>query len=123
MFPVALASSATVEYISSINRRSQVLPRAGGIGNEVAFNATKPCNASVWKIIGTPSRDETQNLQEIVQIEDIGGGKTKIVSSMMGWGTGKEWDETSYAFFARGNEWTYQQLAKSLSRTGLPVTR
>jgi uncharacterized protein YndB with AHSA1/START domain len=62
-------------------------------------------------------RDEDQNLQEIVQIADIGDGKTKLVSSMVGWGTGKEWDDT-YAFFARGNEWTYQQLAKYLSRAG-----
>jgi uncharacterized protein YndB with AHSA1/START domain len=62
-------------------------------------------------------RDEDQNLQEIVQIADIGNGKTKLVSSMVGWGTGKEWDDT-YAFFARGNEWTYQQLAKYLSPPG-----
>ncbi len=60
------------------------------------------------------TRNEDQNLQEIVQIVDIGDGKTKIISSVVGWGTGKEWDET-YAFFARGNEWTYQQLAKYLS--------
>jgi uncharacterized protein YndB with AHSA1/START domain len=59
-------------------------------------------------------RDEDQNLQEIVQIVDIGGGRTKIISSMVGWGTGEEWDKT-YDFFARGNEWTYQQLAKYLS--------
>jgi uncharacterized protein YndB with AHSA1/START domain len=59
-------------------------------------------------------RDEDQNLQEIVQIVDMGQGKTKIISSMVGWGTGKDWDET-YAFFERGNEWTYQQLARYLS--------
>jgi hypothetical protein len=59
-------------------------------------------------------RDEDRNLQEIVQIVDLGNGKTKVVSSMVGWGTGKDWDET-YAFFARGNEWTYQQLVKYLS--------
>ena len=63
------------------------------------------------------ARDEDQNLQEIVQIADIGDGKTKLVSSMVGWGAGKEWDD-AYAFFARGNEWTYQQLAKYLSRAG-----
>jgi hypothetical protein len=59
-------------------------------------------------------RDEDQNLQEIVQIVDIGSGRTKIISSMVGWGTGEEWDKT-YDFFARGNEWTYQQLAKYFS--------
>ena len=59
-------------------------------------------------------RDEDQNLQEIVQIVDIGGERTKIVSSMVGWGTGADWDKT-YNFFARGNQWTYEQLAKYLS--------
>jgi hypothetical protein len=58
-------------------------------------------------------RDEDHNLQEIVQIVDLGGGNTKVVSSMVGWGTGKDWDQT-YDFFARGNEWTYRQLAKYL---------
>ena len=59
-------------------------------------------------------RDEDLNLQEIVQIVDLGDGKTKVVSSMVGWGAGKDWDQT-YDFFARGNEWTYRQLAKYLS--------
>lgn len=60
------------------------------------------------------TRDEDHNLQEIVQIVDLGGGNTNVVSSMVGWGTGKDWDQT-YDFFARGNEWTYRQLAKYLS--------
>ena len=62
-------------------------------------------------------RGEDRNSQEIVQIVDLGNGKTKIVSSissMVGWGTGKDWDQT-YDFFARGNEWVYRQLAKYLS--------
>ena len=60
------------------------------------------------------TRNEDHNLQEIVQIVDLGDGKTKVVSSMVGWGTGKDWDQ-SYEFFARGNEWTYRELAKYLS--------
>ena len=71
------------------------------------------------------TRDEDHNLQEIVQIVDLGDGKTKVVSSMVGWGVGKDWDQT-YDFFARGNEWTYRQLAKYLSsvapvRTAAPA--
>ncbi|MGC2467297.1 MAG: SRPBCC domain-containing protein [Candidatus Acidiferrum sp.] len=66
------------------------------------------------------TRDGDQNLQEIVQIVDLGDGRTKVVSSMVGWGTGKDWDQT-YNFFARGNEWTYRQLAKYLSSL-TPVT-
>ena len=60
------------------------------------------------------TRGEDHNLQEIVQIVDLGDGKTKVVSSMVGWGIGKDWGQT-YDFFARGNEWTYRQLAKYLS--------
>jgi uncharacterized protein YndB with AHSA1/START domain len=77
------------------------------------------------------ARDEDRNLQETVQFIDLGNGKTKLISSMMGWGTGKEWDDT-YSFFARGNKWTCQQLAKYLlssqstatepSRSAAPAT-
>jgi uncharacterized protein YndB with AHSA1/START domain len=58
-------------------------------------------------------QDEDQNLQEIIQIFDLGGGKTRLVSSMIGWGAGKEWDD-AYAFFAKGNKWTYEELIKHL---------
>lgn len=37
---------------------------------------------------------------------------TKIVSSMIGWGKGTDWDKT-YDFFTKGNEWTYQELIKN----------
>lgn len=56
-------------------------------------------------------RQEDQNLQEIIQFVDVGKGRTKIVSSMIGWGTGPDWDKT-YDFFAKGNKWSYEQLAK-----------
>ncbi len=57
-------------------------------------------------------RAEDGNLQEIIQLVPAPGGATKVVSSMVGWGEGKEWDDT-YAFFAKGNLWTYKQLLKS----------
>jgi len=43
---------------------------------------------------------------------------------MVGWGVGKDWDET-YQFFAKGNKWTYQQLVNSFStgKTDLICTR
>lgn len=64
-------------------------------------------------------QDEDQNLQEVVQIFDLGGGKTRLVSSMIGWGTGKEWDD-AYAFFAKGNKWTYEELIKHLLKKPAP---
>ena len=60
------------------------------------------------------ARSEDGNLQEIIQIIPAEGGTTKVISSMVGWGVGKDWDET-YQFFAKGNKWTYQQLVNSFS--------
>jgi uncharacterized protein YndB with AHSA1/START domain len=57
------------------------------------------------------ARNEDQNLQEIIQFEDLGDGKTKIISSMVGWGQGSHWDKT-YDFFEKGNTWTYQEILK-----------
>lgn len=57
------------------------------------------------------AQEEDTNLQEIIQFESVDGGKTKITSSMIGWGTGEDWNKT-YDFFAKGNEWTYQEFLK-----------
>lgn len=57
-------------------------------------------------------RESDINLQEVIQFVKIDNNHTKIVSSMIGWGTGTDWDKT-YEFFARGNEWTYQELLKN----------
>jgi len=54
-------------------------------------------------------RDEDSNLQEIIQLKPLEKNKTKVVSTMVGWGQGKEWDNT-YRFFEKGNKWSYQQL-------------
>lgn len=56
-------------------------------------------------------RKEDENLQEIIQIKDLGNKKTKVVSSMIGWGKGTEWDKV-YDFFTKGNIWSYEQLTK-----------
>jgi hypothetical protein len=57
------------------------------------------------------TQNEDQNLQEIIQFIDLGNGKTKIVSSMIGWGDGEDWDKT-YSFFVRGNKYTYEEILK-----------
>jgi hypothetical protein len=59
------------------------------------------------------ARQEDKNLQEIIQLIDLGNGKTRIISSMLGWGNGPEWDKT-YEFFRRGNEWTFKRLVKAV---------
>lgn len=67
-------------------------------------------------------RREHGNLQEIIQFVEAGPGKTRIVSSMIGWGNGPEWDQC-YEFFARGNEWTYKQLARVCSAAQTPSSK
>lgn len=58
------------------------------------------------------ARDSDDNLQEIIQFLKLDNNHTRIISSMIGWGTGADWDKT-YHFFAKGNEWTYQELLKN----------
>lgn len=57
------------------------------------------------------ARNEDGNLQEILQFKEVSPGKTKIISSMVGWGTGTEWDRT-YDFFEKGNDWTFKEILK-----------
>jgi uncharacterized protein YndB with AHSA1/START domain len=57
-------------------------------------------------------RDTDKNLQEVIQFVKVGDKQTKIVSSMIGWGTGPDWDK-AYTFFVKGNEWTYKELIKN----------
>lgn len=56
-------------------------------------------------------QDEDENLQEIIQFKYVGPKETKVISSMIGWGQGEEWDKT-YGFFVRGNIWTYEEILK-----------
>jgi uncharacterized protein YndB with AHSA1/START domain len=59
-------------------------------------------------------RSEDDKLQEVVQLQRLPSGGTRVVSSMVGWGSGADWDKAS-DFFLRGNEWTYQNLAKCVA--------
>ena len=57
-------------------------------------------------------RETDANLQELIQFIKVDKKHTKIVSSMIGWGTGPDWDK-AYDFFEKGNEWTYRELLKN----------
>ena len=61
---------------------------------------------------GKSVRESDENLQEVIQFIKVDKKHTKIVSSMIGWGTGNDWDK-AYDFFAKGNEWTYKELIKN----------
>lgn len=58
---------------------------------------------------------EEGNLQEIIQFISIEPKKTKIISSMIGWGEGDGWTKT-YNFFVKGNIYTYEALIKILKK-------
>ncbi len=57
------------------------------------------------------AKNEDKSLQEIIQFIEVGKGKTKIISTMVGWGQGSHWDKV-YNFFEKGNEWTYKEFLK-----------
>jgi uncharacterized protein YndB with AHSA1/START domain len=55
-------------------------------------------------------RAHDNRLQEIIQLHGLSNGGTKMVSTMVGWGDGPDWDKAAQ-FFVQGNEWTYKNLA------------
>jgi hypothetical protein len=57
-------------------------------------------------------RKSDQNLQEILQFKPIDPNHTRIISSMVGWGKGADWDKT-YSFFEKGNDYTYREMLKN----------
>lgn len=57
-------------------------------------------------------RDTDKDLQEIIQFKKTDNNHTQIISSMVGWGKGTDWDK-AYHFFEQGNEWTYKELIKN----------
>ncbi|MEP7132169.1 MAG: SRPBCC domain-containing protein [Acidobacteriota bacterium] len=50
-------------------------------------------------------------LFSVLTLHDAGQGRTKMVESMAGFGTGPEWD-TVYAFFEKGNAYEFLVLEK-----------
>jgi hypothetical protein len=60
-------------------------------------------------------RAEDQGLQEVVQLLPQGEGQTKIVSSMIGWGTSPEWSQV-YTYYAKGNAKSYDKLAEQYTK-------
>ena len=60
-------------------------------------------------------RDSDENLQEVIQFKKIDDNNTLIISSMIGWGNTKDWENT-YEFFVRGNEYTYKELLKTINK-------
>ncbi len=64
-------------------------------------------------------RADDGRLQEVVRFERLPDGGTRIIATMLGWGTGPDWDKT-VAFFGRGNEYTYQALVRCAAAAEAP---
>ncbi len=83
------------------------LPITSFIENELLILKVKLNNNFVKSV-----RESDENLQEVIQFIKIDKDQTKIISSMMGWGEGADWEKV-YKFFTVGNEWTYKELLKN----------
>jgi len=56
-----------------------------------------------------PGPREAGTLFSVLEFEDLGNKKVKVIESMIGWKTGSDWDKT-YQFFDRGNPYTLKKL-------------
>ena len=64
-----------------------------------------------------PAAKLAQQTWVVYRLEPLSENKTRVTVSMMGWGTGPDWDR-SYAFFEKGNKWEMEQLVKHFEPEG-----
>ncbi len=74
----------------------------------LATSFTAPQGAS-------PEAKLAQQTWVVYRFEPVAPAETRVTVTMMGWGTGPEWDK-SYEFFRNGNEWEMEQLIKRFSK-------
>ena len=67
--------------------------------------------AAILALLAAPVLSAAQTVKEVIQLQRLANGGTRGVSMRVGWGTGAEWDK-AIAFFAKGNEGSYKNLAK-----------
>jgi hypothetical protein len=60
-------------------------------------------------------REDDDRLQEIIRFVPAGTNATKVVASMVGWGTSRIWDD-AYAFFRKRLQDSYGRLASAYAR-------
>ncbi len=56
----------------------------------------------------------------ILQFEDLGGGRTRLTESGVGYGQGKDWDQL-YAFFRTGNAYLFETLKAHFEGSAAPT--
>jgi uncharacterized protein YndB with AHSA1/START domain len=62
-----------------------------------------------------PGRDFYGRVVSIIQVQDLGGGRTRLSISQTGYAPGPEFDKL-YAFFSEDNAWAMEQLKTELER-------
>lgn len=65
---------------------------------------------------GVPFSAEAFNqIRTVIELQDLGGGRTRVIESGVGYGEGKDFDSV-YAHFRSGNAEEFDLLAKSLTK-------
>lgn len=67
---------------------------------------------------GFPHPELAKRLWTVIEIQDLGSGHSRVVTSMCGWGEGPDWDPI-YRIFDQGNPIVSEHLAAYLA--GRPV--
>ena len=63
---------------------------------------------------GFPNPEVAKQVWTVIEMTDLGNGRTRATGSMYGWQQGAEWD-TVYRFFERGNATVFDKLKRYLS--------
>lgn len=114
MVPVALVERRHLGRFHTNYHVDRKLGDSGTIYNTVLsyvplrmFSMKIKLNESFSKAV----RSSDSTLFAVLQFEDVGNSRVRVIESMLGWGNGPEWDKV-YELFNRGNAYTLQQLYK-----------
>lgn len=109
--PVAEVDLKVGGHIEASYDPKQHIGAPGNIRHEIL--GFLPGEILVFRNTATPPgfhhADLFGRVTNIMQIEDAGGGMTRLTLSGVGYGSGKDWDEL-YDFFHAGNAWLFEAL-------------
>jgi len=115
--PVAAIEPAPGGMFESSYDRNARIGDAGNIRNRVV--AIVPQRLLVIQIAaappGFPHVEDARELTTLIELEPLGARETRVRVSMLGYREGAGFDAL-YAFFARGNDFTLQQLRRRVTQ-------
>lgn len=59
-------------------------------------------------------RERAPQMSNLIEFESVEGGRTRVTSWGLGYGTGEDWEQI-IGFFIAGNEWSFAQLGRALA--------